>query len=69
MLRPSIRFRRCPIVDADRMQAEGFFCRYAFGDRNKAFPLCCPSIRCKQMVNGKMTPLPENMYPYVKFES
>ena len=56
-------------MDANRLKAGGHYCRYAFGDRNKAFPLCCPSVRCKQMVNGKMTPLPEHMYPDVELES
>ncbi|XP_043247592.1 uncharacterized protein LOC122394647 [Amphibalanus amphitrite] len=59
----------CPTVDASLLKKEGYFCRYAFGDRNKAFPHCCPNIRCKHIVNGKMMPLPEQMYPKMQPES
>ena len=61
---------RCPIVgknvDFARLKKENYFCREAAGDRNKAFPSCCPSLQCKHYVEGKLVPLPKHKYPTLR---
>ncbi|XP_043247593.1 uncharacterized protein LOC122394650 [Amphibalanus amphitrite] len=63
----------CPVitknVDFDMMRRENYFCHHAWGNRNKAFPFCCPSLACRHYVKGRMMPLPKHMYPYKKIES
>ncbi|XP_043247581.1 uncharacterized protein LOC122394637 [Amphibalanus amphitrite] len=56
-------------VDYNMMRQENYFCHQAWGNRNKAFPLCCPSLACRHYVKGRMMPLPKHMYPYKKIES
>ncbi|XP_043247585.1 uncharacterized protein LOC122394642 [Amphibalanus amphitrite] len=52
-------------VDFTRLKAGNLYCRQAWGNRNKAYPDCCPSLQCKHYVKGKLEPLPKHMYPYL----
>ncbi|XP_043220971.1 uncharacterized protein LOC122381173 [Amphibalanus amphitrite] len=57
----------CPLVskgvDFKRLKKENYYCRQAWGNRNKQFPSCCPSLQCKYYEKGKLMPLPKHMYP------